>query len=286
MIIKTTTAGYRFSTYSFPTHNLDIFYCLVDSDNNVISNISSCKDYMGDVIYQSQVSIASQIAISTNRIKFLKTNSLKVVFFFPNTSRRDTFLKNIKIINNIEKKAGINKSVFTKCTIESSPGAIAVLVEADNFWKRSSLICSVYFQIVRTLRLVNSNKRILPSFIDDVLEANVNNRDTTYWNEIVSSKVDIQFLINNIDEIVKEDPLTGVDDVEIKGSGSDGILVSASINGKELSSRIIYSHNNHASHGIRTLASNIRLLKTSNIFTTYGIKWAYKYLLLKGEINE
>lgn len=280
---------YRFSNYSLPSSSSDfsIYYCLVDSENNLISNIASCKDYMGDVLFQAATKNTSTVSLGTNRIDFLGTENLKVVFLFPNATRKGIFLSNIKIIHNIEKKAGLKLSKFTPCSFIEYPNAHAVLVEADKFWKASTLVCSTYFQIVRTLRLIKTNRRVLNTFIKEVLSTGLTDRDVQYWNSINDSKIDIQFLINNIDEILGEDRLTGVCDERIIRDNGNGCTLSVTLGSDKLEMGTVGASHNHGSHGIKNFAYNVSvLIQTRHIVTAFGIKWAYNYLKLKGEIDE
>jgi hypothetical protein len=208
-------------------------------------------------------------------------------------------MKKMKVFNRFERKIGYSETIVKKVDNMVAEGVdkkhFACVLIADTKWKESTLKIDIFLFLTRLMLLDVGDKRTIQSYVKAVASRESNQRDTLYSKIILESGISFEFLMNNISEILGDNPLTGLDDNLFLSAykKSRGVGVGeAKINiGKiEMEVATDVSHN-HGYHGILHLASSINTIK-STIRNRYavppvfsiGTLWAYNYCRLTGHV--
>jgi hypothetical protein len=208
-------------------------------------------------------------------------------------------MKKLKVFNRIERKIGYSETIVKKVDKMVADGVdkehFASVLIADPKWKEATLKIDIFLFLTRLMLLDIGDKRTIQSYLEAVASRISNQRDTLYSKIILDSGISFEFLMNNISEILGDNPLTGLDDKLFKDAYSKGRSVGQArinIGKKEVVVLTDISHN-HSYHGIRHLAKSISVIKNTvkNGYLTpphfsIGTLWAYNYCRLTGHVIE
>jgi hypothetical protein len=292
--------GYAWSQFAMPTSLESMYYCFSkkvgDDEYHSISNLTSCKDYAGDVVFYNLLG-ASSLHMSTHKGSFNAEEKLVVTYFFYNEDKQKHFMKKMKVFNRFERKIGYSETIVKKVNNMVAEGLdkkhFASVLIADPKWKDATLKIDIFLFLTRLMLLDVGDKRTIQSYFEAVASRYSTQRDTVYSKIILESGISFEFLMNNISEILGNNPLTGLDDKLFIDKYKNGKGVGeAKINIGKIGVKVTtdVSHN-HGYHGIRHLASSINTIKNAirhgyvvpPVFSI-GTLWAYNYCRLTGHV--
>jgi hypothetical protein len=294
--------GYAWSQFAMPTGLENMYYCFSkkvnDDEYHSISNLTSCKDYAGDVIFYNLLG-ADSLHMSTHKGSFNAEENLVVTYFFYNKDKQKHFMKKMKVFNRFERKIGYSETIVKKVDNMIADGVdkkhFASVLIADPKWKEATLKIDIFLFLTRLMLLDVGDKRTIQSYVKAVALRDSNQRDTLYSKVILEAGISFEFLMSNISEILGDNPLTGLDDKLFLSTYKKGSIVSqakVNIGKRKMVVSTEFSHN-HGYHGIKHLANSVTLIKytvrTNGIIlplASIGTLWAYNYCRLTGHVIE
>lgn len=274
-----------------------VFICLLnkikDGEYTENGDRVGCKDYIGDSIAYQELGFPNG---GSSPDKPIDKSRFCYSFLTHSKSSSNLLIKQSKLLNRLERDAGIQE---TKFYLESDK---YVVIDADPFWHKSTLLTSIHIQIVRSL-IYKTNRRNIYTHMQECITAYNGAKDNSYWRNIINSKVDFKFLFNNIDRIINGNPFTACNDSLIKDNISKGIkkdgnaiysyeyesIKVITLDGVEHTTRYTRSCN-HGCHGISNFSRNLELINKEGIGNAYShgkdvlfASWPYNYWLLKNK---
>lgn len=286
--------SYRNSTSGIYT----VLICLLDKlgggEYEENGSRVGCKDYIGDSIGYQRLGFPNGGSVPH---KPISSDNFCFSFLTYNKEAASLLIKQSKILNSLEKKVGIPETKFY--VVDNN----YVVIDADKFWIQSTLTTSTIIQIVRSLIYPTNKRRVLTHF-RECLKLYTTQKDTPYWASIISSGVDLEFLLTNIETIINGNPFTSCNDEYVKSlvgkkKGTDSnwfeydyeIVATKDISGRDLPVKY-YRSVNHGSHGIANFCNNLKRIKdkgdditklTDESFPCFKNfeTWAINYQLLK-----
>lgn len=231
-----------------------------------------CRDYLSDAVVQSQVGRLPDCEVFGFRLdEEIDTSELMLRVV---CSDKKAFLKNVKFIKGLEKKYPKLKKPLQ--VYETSHADSLVLV-GDPLWVKNSLTISLLTFLIRicNTKVINPGTTI-NTFTKEFIKQYSAYDDSHYASEVIDQLDNFNFLIRHIDEILGDNPLTGVDDEEF--------LENRYIFETESSSESF--HNNS---GLLSFAKYVEHFKAladgENDYygevKPYGVKWVMNFLRLK-----
>lgn len=276
----------------------NVLICLLDKlrdgEYEENGNRVGCKDYIGDSIGYQRLGFPNGGSSPT---KLISSDNFCFSMLTYDNDAASLLMKQSKILNSLEKKAGIPETKFY--VLDNY-----VVIDADKFWIQSTLTTSTIIQIVRSLIYPTNKRRVLTHF-KECLKLYQTQKDTSYWHSIITSGVDLEFLLTNIETIINGNPFTSCNDEYIKslvGKNKNKdekwfeydyeIVATKDISGRDLPVQY-YRGCNHASHGIANFCNNLKKVKdndnnitklTRGYYQPYFKNfetWAINYYILK-----
>ena len=246
-----------------------------------------CREYFGDAL------VASHLNQPLPSIYGFKLASKKMAIdetLLSLSLTKDNynyFIQRLPVLNRIEKKMRISLTQFFSVENDSINDYKIVSI-GDKKWSSSPLLISIYTLILRSFTY-KTNKRAFKNHIKDVIN-NYYGNDKLAFLEI-TSKINLEHLLFNIDKVLKDNPLTGADDLnfKLKVSKNNNSFRDRSISTslKYYYSDVLYNvqwsiDNNHSQHGILSFINKLELLNTGNSYLNnhIGSQWAQNYYLL------
>lgn len=256
-------------------------------------NRVSCKDYIGDSIAYKELGFTNG---GSNPDKPIDKSRFCFSFVTYNKEATDLLIRQSKLLNKLERESGLPE---TKFYVESDR---YVVIDADPFWHKSTLLTSTIIQIVRSL-VYKTIRRNIYTHMKECIAKYTDAKDYSYWKNIIDSNIDFKFLFNNIDRIVNGNPFTACNDnlvkekvsKKVRKGGSDiytydyeNVKVTT-LDGVEHIAKYCKSCN-HGYHGISNFCSILLYINHYGVEELYEssrksmfASWAYNYWLLKNK---
>jgi hypothetical protein len=246
-----------------------------------------CREYFGDAL------VAAHLNQPMPPIYGFQLNSKRMTIdetlfsLFLDADNYDYFIQRLPVLNRIEKKMGISLTQFFNVKNDLNNNYKIVSV-GDKKWSSSPLLISIYTLILRSFSY-KTNRRTFKTHIKDLLNNYSGNDKATFLE--ITSKINLEHLLLNIDEVLKDNPLTGIDDLDFKLKISENNdPFKARYNEtylnyyyKNIKYTVTWSiSTNHAQHGILSFINNLKILKLGNNVpnNSIGSQWALNYYLL------
>ena len=236
---------------------------------------TSCKDYMGDLLYFSLLGKPETFLSVSNKQTGIKETIIKLRV--PSGYYKNV-IKHFHILTTLEKRCNIPPSTLKRVNGNKDE----LVIFGDSFWIQSPLTLSIYLQIFRSLAYnLSKSVRSVDNFFK-LLSESVGNRDGRIAKNIVEAKVKIPYLLNNIGYILDSDKITGISDKYLYDKSPNKNEVLSIHNDKHVIESTGMSPSPHAYSGIEALANRVRTFNTAsnwkgNIGGTNGAKWAFNY---------
>lgn len=232
-----------------------------------------CREYLGDA------NIAAHLNRKTPKIYGFELNgrmALNESIFSLHLEKNshDNLRSNIRLLNRLERKLNISETELYL----TDYGYILVSIGSP-FWMKSPLLVSIYSFILRALTYRKSSKRKLSSYLKDISPSV---SDYIYAKRL--TRLDLEFLLLNIDEVLGENPISGIDDsilIPSKAfSNSENVFLkyinyNNKINHTQFG--VWTTHSNHGFNNLNTNLKNVENLKTLDIGYPHGAFWAINY---------
>lgn len=297
----------NYSSYSYTeiSQSQDLKYSLLKrKENDIYYEVHApvkCKDYFGEVVAaaNSRANVPKIYGfkidyqdIDTDQVAFLLTSKLSINLV--------NLINKLYILNNVEDMLEIPRSIIYDITIDNER---CLVIKGSSFYLESPLLISFYTLLIRML----SYSEVYDCTTIYEVFSHFNTLSGTDANiiKLFNKNIDLDVFLNNIDAIIKENPITGLNDIEYerKVKELDGVG-----SGYELTLTYrptIFNPNNevtfsftdyHNMHGIYSFVNTVTRLKAMNadllnfgIITDeepVGLDWAYNYLkAYKWQIN-
>jgi len=217
-----------------------------------IGTSTTCKDFIGDGLFHNFTGQPTPYCHKDELI-----GPFIILFICENKKVAATFHKKLKIINNLEKKCGVQLTSFE---LQDN----FVVATADPFWRESTLAASTFIQLCRFCLTPSKARSILSQI--KVVAANDKLRDSCYAKGILGSEMlDIEFLVKNMDKVSGVNKFTDYNDEKCKGkTGTFTFNREVNILGKNLKGAVRGgNHDHHSTHGICNFAKELKSLFTS-----------------------
>lgn len=176
----------------------DMLNSILDDNNNIITKLFQCKDYMQDIYWaelnNKKISQYGLIYDGENQKNILgkKTIKLLITSKDPEHTTSKSIQKTINLLNIIEDILNIDKSTYEK--VDDSED---VVVFFDESWFKTSYMISLFMLFIKTGMYFDGEN------IDDIIEyykKNITKHNSNYQNQILFlNKYNIlkNFIINN-----------------------------------------------------------------------------------------
>lgn len=230
-----------------------------------------CRDYLSDAVVQSQVGRLPDCEIFGFRLdEEIDTSELILRVVCTN---KKAFLKNVKFIKKLEKEYPNLKKPLQ--VYETSHEDSVVLV-GDSLWVKNSLTISLITFLIRICNTsVDNPGTTINTFTKAFISQYSGYDDSEYAHTIIYQLGNFNFFVRNIDEILGDNPLTGIDDKRF--------LEDKYIFQTENSSEAF--HNNSGVLSFANYLENFRAMSVDDWgegeIKPYGTKWVLNFLKLK-----
>ena len=246
-----------------------------------------CREYFGDTLVSAHLNqpmpLIYGFMLGSNKMTIDET----LLSLFLDKDNYNHFIRRLPVLNRIEKKMGISLTQFFSVENDSNNWYKIVSV-GDKKWSSSPLLISIYTLILRSFTY-KTNKRTFKTHIKDLIN-NYSGNDRNAFLKI-NSKIDLEHLLFNIDKVLKDNPLTGIDDLNFKLKVSKN---NDSFKNQYSDTDLEYYYNstqytvnwnianNHFQHGILSFIEKLKFLKldSNNLNDNIGSQWSQNYYLL------
>jgi hypothetical protein len=245
-----------------------------------------CREYLGDLVVCGNLDIDVPMiygmSLRKKRIS-IKETLLSVSLYQESVP---TFIKNMKYLRRIEKSMGIPMTRIYSTQHQGAFDTRLVLI-GDKKWVSSPLLISIYSLIIRAMTYSlrgNSFKSHIKAL---VISSWSYGNDAQAFKTIDRNGVDLIHLLQNIDKVISDNPLTGLNDENLR---ADKRLLTAEYQNVVLNYEG-HSHswcmsNNHSQHGIINFVDGVNYTNSRGHRKNYGINssWVNNYIqLIKDE---
>lgn len=280
------------SPYNQNPQTSDIHFSFLNRTDNGFKELFyrvKCREYLGDAITAAHCNQDSpRIYGFELKGKRASIDEMLLSVSFGEESKSN-FLKKIRIIREAEKLVGLPKDKWTEVysVNAQTPDHINKFVVVGNkFWCSSPLLVSIYTLLLRSLTY--STNRVRLSTHLKAMES-LSGVDGGQFRSIKEYGVDWIFLLKNLGNIIKDHPITGIDDSHFFSKISEGYLLNNGIYGMShpTTGDNKYSWDVdtcHYSHGIVKLSERVKYITgNSQLYSGLGMDWALKYVSILKE---
>jgi len=245
-----------------------------------------CREYFGGAV------VCANLDIDTPKIYGFslkdKRLSLKETLLSVSLPKADipNFLEHLPLLRKIEKQMGI-KMTRKYSTQHNDADYTKLVLIGDKKWVSSPLLISIYTQIIRSFTYKTTTTSF-KSHIKELITKIAYGNDVIIFQSIESKGVDLMHLLINIDKVLGDNPLTGLNDAYLRSKKSSIIVEYSTIS---LPITIVGSgqwsiSSNHSRHGIGSFLEALsyrRNNKSEYVSKTIGASWSKNYLELLNE---
>lgn len=253
-----------------------------------------CREYFGDAVVCAHLDIDTPAIYGFRLVN--KRVSIEETLLSVSLPSNESlgFIKHLSILRKFERQMGIK---ITKCysTQHTDEDSVKLVLVGDKKWVSSPLLIAIYTQILRSFTYHTPTSSYSAHIKALITEYSGNDRDT--FSNIHYSGIDLLHLLLNIDRVLGDNPLTGLNDLELKAKkasitdeNSRVLLYSLVVN--ETNFTFNWSvHLNHSRHGINSFIDNMNYRGQGGQDAEYvkksiGASWTNNYYLLCKEEQE
>jgi hypothetical protein len=252
-----------------------------DSFEELFLNVK-CREFFGDLVVCGNLNIDTPsiygLRLKDKRISVKKT----LLSVSMNEGDVEGFAKRLRFLRQIEGAMGIKKTRIYPTQHNATDYTKLVLV-GDKKWISSPLLISLYTAIIRSLTY-SFSKLTFKDHINELITGSYSyGNDACTFKRLKDCEVDIVHLLTNIDVVLGDNPLTGLNDTKLIVDKKYIKTESDSVGLSHLG-RITYwsTYNNHSQHGLMTFLDKIRYAPAGRpIADGIGAGWANNYKNLK-----
>ncbi len=235
-----------------------------------------CRDYLSDCIVGLHMdkSISKIYGFSlSSRIEEDCMFSIRM----PTNVNLDLFLKRLDLLSNLEKEF---KGYTEPLEIIATEHKNVFVIRCDKKWQQSPLVFSLLSFSLRMFCYESKGSfKKLSSFFKSLLsqEGLISSADRRYLETLLN--VDLSFFMKNLELILGEDVLTGLNDKRIKH-----VLKNLDTEESGAYSTVYFIHNRS---GLISMGKTIENLeKGDSVQHGTGLSWAWNYFCLKNKIKK
>jgi hypothetical protein len=252
-----------------------------------------CREYFGDAVVCSILDIDNPPIYGFSLIGKRSANDETLLSVCLSTVvARKNFINHFHMLRQIERSMGIST---TKIRKTQHPDKLVLIGDAK--WSSSPLLISLYTQIIRSFTYVTPTTTF-ESHIEALISGNLGwGNDVSAFKQFQSAGINLKHLLKNIDEVLGEDPLTGLEDLQLidqkdrlEDEYTTVSLKHTAANGLKSTYNWCISYN-HGNHGIVTFAHSIEKCKAHSEspyqYSRIGCSWVQNYMaIVKRELSE
>lgn len=252
-----------------------------------------CREYLGDANVAAHLNKDTPIIYGFRLVGERMPLDESLFSLSVKEDSYNNLIANMHIINDLEKEMKILKKdqskLFDTGLFNQLTGRKKLVLVGPSDWMKSPLTVSLYSFIIRILTYKQGHDTIE----DFLKKSNITGSDSSYCTRL--KNLNVRFLLKNIDEVLGENPVSGINDDFLYNS-EEVFTTSNEIDlkfiWKEKERRASYGiWKNHGEHGFVSLLIRVNSVvdftkKDFNFhYTPVGFTWAINYdKLLKDKI--